>query len=202
MSHIKWIGIINSEIADYQKENLDCRAKKMELPTTMKEMIIKALPFAVVPFTVILLSIFLKTFLAGERTISPVFFVIGFISGFIGLIVHEWLHAIVYPASATVYIGFHLKSFAAVALVSYPLKKWRFILMSLLPLLLGIVPIVLFWFNPAAWKSWNGFLFGFSIMGLISPYPDYFNVYQVIKQTPPKCYIQNYNDETYWIELS
>ena len=70
MSHIKWIGIINSEIADYQKGNLDCRAKKMVLPATMKEMMIKALPFAVVPFTVIFLSIFLKTFLAGERIIS------------------------------------------------------------------------------------------------------------------------------------
>lgn len=200
MSHIKWVGIINSEIADYQKGNLDCGAKKMVLPATIKEMMIKALPFAVVPFTVIFLSIFIKTFLAGEITISPIFFVIGFIAGFIGLIAHEWLHAIVYPANVTVYIGFHLKSLAAVALVSYPLKKWRFILMSLLPLLLGIVPIVLFWFSPIDWKSWNGFLFGFSIMGLISPYPDYFNVYQVLKQTPPKCYIQNYNNETYWIE--
>lgn len=49
----KMIGILNSKITDYQKGNLDCRAKKMVLPTTIKEMMIKALPFAVVPFTVI-----------------------------------------------------------------------------------------------------------------------------------------------------
>ncbi len=68
MSHIKWIGIINSEIADYQKGNLDCRAKKMVLPATMKEMMIKALPFAVVPF-------FLKLFLL-EKGLYPLYFLL------------------------------------------------------------------------------------------------------------------------------
>ena len=61
MPHIKWVGIINSEIADYQKGNMDCSAKKMVLPATIKEMMIKALPFAVLPFIVIFLSIFLNT---------------------------------------------------------------------------------------------------------------------------------------------
>ena len=78
MPHIKWVGIINSEIADYQKGTMDCSAKKMALPATVQEMMIKALPFTVLPFTVIFLSIFLKTFFAGEMTISPIFFVIGY----------------------------------------------------------------------------------------------------------------------------
>ncbi len=202
MAQIKWVGIIKGEVSDYQKGYLDTKAKKkkMVLPTTMKEMMVKALPFAIVPFTVIFLSMFIKTFLAGKVIIEPVFFIIGFVAGFAGLIVHEWLHAIMYPAEATVYIGFYPKSFAAVALASYPLKRGRFIIMSLLPLLLGIVPILIFWFSPIAWKSWNGFWFGFAMMGLISPYPDCYNVYQVLKQTPPKCHIQNYGDDTYWIE--
>ena len=75
MSHIKWIGIINSEIADYQKGNLDCRAKKMVLPATMKEMMIKALPFAVVPFTVIFYPFFLKLFLL-EKGLYPLYFLL------------------------------------------------------------------------------------------------------------------------------
>ncbi|RKJ21120.1 DUF3267 domain-containing protein [bacterium D16-50] len=200
MAHIKWVGIIKGEIADYQKGYLDSKAKQMELPATLKEMMTKALPFALAPFAIIFLSIFIKTSLAGETVIEPIFFVGGFVAGFIGLFAHEWLHAIVYPLNAAVYIGFHPKSFAAVALVSYPLKKWRFILMSLLPLLLGIVPIALFWLTPIEWKDWGGFWFGLSIMGLISPYPDCYNVYQVVKQTPPKCRIQNYGDDTYWIE--
>ena len=200
MAHIKWVGIIKTEIAEYQKGHLDSKAMKMELPATMKAMMIKALPFVIVPFVIIFLSLFIKTFFAGQVIISPVFFIIGFVASFMGLIAHEWLHAVLYPKEATVYIGIYPKSFAAVALASYPLKKWRFILMSLLPLALGILPIVLFWISPIEWKAWNSFCFGFSIMGLISPYPDCYNVYQVLKQTPSRCYIQNYGDDTYWIE--
>ena len=118
MAHIKWVGIIKGEIADYQKGYLDSKAKQMELPATLKEMMTKALPFALAPFAIIFLSIFIKTSLAGETVIDPIFFVGGFVAGFIGLFAHEWLHAIVYPLNAAVYIGFHPKSFAAVALVS------------------------------------------------------------------------------------
>lgn len=198
MAHIKWIGIIKKGIADYQKGHLDRNASKMVLPVTMKEMMIKALPFAIIPFGVIFLSLFVKTFLAAKVVINPVSFFLGFILGFAGLFVHEWLHAVVYPKEATVYIGFIQNCFAAVALASFPLKRYRFILMSLLPLILGILPLVLFWFSPTEWIIWNGFLFGFSIMGLISPYPDYYIVYQVLKQTPKGCHIQNYGDDTYW----
>ncbi len=199
MAHIKWIGIIKSELAEYQKGHLDIKANKMVLPATTKEMMIKALPYTIVPIIIIFLSMFIKTFLVRQIIISPIFFVMGFVTGFVGLIAHEWLHAIAYPTNATVYIGFYPKAFAAVALASYPLKRWRFILMSLLPVLLGIMPIMIFWFSPVEWKAWNGFWYGFSIIGLISPYPDYYNVHQVLKQTPHKCHIQNYGDNTYWI---
>ena len=119
MAHIKWVGIIKTEIAEYQKGHLDSKAMKMELPATMKAMMIKALPFVIVPFVTIFLSLFIKTFFAGQVIISPVFFIIGFVASF---------------------------------------------------------------------------------MGLISPYPDCYNVYQVLKQTPSRCYIQNYGDDTYWIK--
>lgn len=63
MPYVKWVGIINNEIADYQKGDMDCRAKKMMLPATMKEMMVKALPFALVPFSVVFYLFFLKLFL-------------------------------------------------------------------------------------------------------------------------------------------
>lgn len=34
-------------------------------------------------------------------------------------------------------------------------------------------------------------MFGFAIMGLISPYPDCFNVFEVLRQTPAGCIPQN-----------
>lgn len=200
MPNMKWIGIIDGEISEYQKGELDHKAQKMEMPATMKKMMTDALPFAVMPFILIFLSMFIKTFLAQKVIVNPLFLAIGFVLGFAGLFLHEFLHAVVYPKEATVYIGFYPKAFAAVALASYPLKRGRFILMSLLPLLLGIVSLVIFWFSPAALKAWNGFWFGFSIMGLISPYPDYYQVFQVLKQTPKGCSIQFQGDDIYWMK--
>lgn len=200
MPNIKLIGILDDDISKYQKGDLDSNAKKMIMPSTMKEMMIKALPFAIVPFFVVFLSMFIKTFIAQQVIVNPIFIMIGFVASFIGLFFHELLHAIVYPAGITVYIGFYPKAFAAVALASYPLKRKRFILMSLLPLLLGIVPVLIFWVSPIGLKEWNSFWFGFSMMGLISPYTDYYNVYQVLKQTPKGCSIQFWGDDTFWIE--
>lgn len=53
MAHIKWIGIIKSELAEYQKGHSDIKAKKMVLPATTKEMIIKALPYTIIPIIII-----------------------------------------------------------------------------------------------------------------------------------------------------
>lgn len=97
------------------------------------------------------------------------------------------------------YIGIYPKALAAVALASYPLKRRRFIEMSLLPFLLGIAPMALFWISPAEASHWNGLWFGLAVMGLISPYTDAYNVYQVLKQTPKACRIQFWGDDTFWI---
>ena len=174
MPKIKWIGLIKEEkMKDYQVGELSKNAKKMNMPTTSKEMMIKALPF-IIPALVILL-------------------------GFLALIIHELLHAIVYPKNANVYIGI-AKPITFVALASYPLKKEKFILMCLLPYILGIIPLILFWIMPITDMKIHSILFGLSAMGLGSPYPDLFNVYQVLKQTPKNCKIQFYKDDTYYIE--
>lgn len=60
MAHIKWIGIIKGDIKEYQKGHLDNKAQKMVLPATMKEMMIKALPFTNVSFITIFLSMFIR----------------------------------------------------------------------------------------------------------------------------------------------
>lgn len=200
MPKIKWIGIIQGNLAEYQRGELPENARKLRMPETTQEMQIKALPFLLPPFILIFMSLFFKTFVSKQVVVSPLFALTGFIAGFPALLMHEYLHAIVYPKEATVSIGFYPKSFAAVALASYPLQRNRFLLMSLLPVVLGILPVSIFWFVPADMTAINGFLFGFSIMGLISPYPDFYNVYQVIRQTPKDCRIQSREDNLYWIE--
>ncbi len=197
MPKIKWIGLIKEEkMKDYQVGELSKNAKKMNMPTTSKEMMIKALPFIIPAFVILFLSVYFKS---GEFFLLRLYIIIGVLLGFLALIIHELLHAIVYPKNANVYIGI-AKPITFVALASYPLKKEKFILMCLLPYILGIIPLILFWIMPITDMKIHSILFGLSAMGLGSPYPDLFNVYQVLKQTPKNCKIQFYKDDTYYIE--
>ena len=197
MPKIKWIGLIKEEkMKDYQVGELSKNAKKMNMPTTSKEMMIKALPFIIPAFLILFLSVYFKS---GEIFLLRLYIIIGVLLGFLALIIHELLHAIVNPKNANVYIGI-AKPITFVALASYPLKKEKFILMCLLPYILGIIPLILFWIMPITDMKIHSILFGLSAMGLGSPYPDLFNVYQVLKQTPKNCKIQFYKDDTYYIE--
>ena len=197
MPKIKWIGLIKEEkMKDYQVGELSKNAKKMNMPTTSKEMMIKALPFIIPALVILFLSVYFKSV---EFFLLRLYIIIGVLLGFQALIIHELLHAIVYPKNANVYIGI-AKPITFVALASYPLKKEKFILMCLLPYILGIIPLILFWIMPITDMKIHSILFGLSAMGLGSPYPDLFNVYQVLKQTPKNCKIQFYKDDTYYIE--
>ena len=149
---------------------------------------------------IIIFSMLFKTLSAGQPVIAPLYVVFGFLlSFFVGLPVHELLHAIVYPKAATVYIGVMPKQLAAVALASYPISRSRFILMSLLPIVLGVIPLIIFLISPETNRAFNGVLLGLMIMGLTSPYPDFFNVYQVCKQTKKGCLLQFEKDDLYAI---
>ena len=196
MPKIKWIGLIKEEkMKDYQVGELSKNAKKMNMPTTSKEMMIKALPFIIPALVILFLSVYFKS---GEFFLLRLYIIIEVLLGFLALIIHELLHAIVYPKNANVYIGI-AKPITFVALASYPLKKEKFILTCLLPYILGIIPLILFWIMPITDMKIHSILFGLSAMGLGSPYPDLFNVYQVLKQTPKNCKIQFYKDDTYYI---
>lgn len=142
----------------------------------------------------------LKTFLADEKVINIGFLFVGVIIGLLLLIVHELLHAIAFPKNATVHIGIMPKSLTAVALSSSPVKRNRFIFLSLLPIILGLIPLVIFCFSSNNLKELNGILFGMSIMGMISVYPDIYNVFNILKEVPKNATIQNNKNETYYFE--
>ncbi len=198
MPKIKWAGIVR-DAAKLQRGELAPNAQKLEMPSTVSETMLKAVPFIIPPMVIMFVSMFLKTFFSGERVISFPYIAAGAAIGIILLPLHEWLHAVVYPEGATVYIGIMPKQFAAVALASYPLSKARFIVMSMLPFVLGIVPLISFWMMPAEHKAFNGILFGVAIMGMVSPYPDCYNVFQVLKQAPKGSKLQFYGDDLYYI---
>lgn len=197
MPKIIWKGIIESE-QDFPIADIPKNAKKLDSEEDMKKLQIKALPFMLPSMLTCFVCMFLKTFIAGQKVINVAFLFIGVIVGFLLIIVHELLHAIAFPKNATVYIGIMPKSFTAVALSSSPVKRNRFIFLSILPLILGIIPLVIFCFSENYLKELNGLMFGMAMMGMISVYPDIYNVFNVLKVVPKLATIQNNKNEIYY----
>lgn len=197
MPKIIWKGIIKSE-QDFPVADIPENAKKLDGEEDMKKLQIKALPFMLPSVIICFVCMFLKTFIAGQEVINAAFLFIGVMVGFLLIIVHELLHAIAFPKNATVYIGIMPGSFTAVALSSSPVKRDRFIFLSMLPLILGIIPLVVFCFNENNLKELNGLMFGMAMMGMISVYPDIYNVFHILKVVPKCATIQNNKNETYY----
>lgn len=199
MPKIHWIGIIEeNKIKEYQRGSLDPKAVKIKMPKNMNELMIKGLPFLIPAFIIMFASMYIRTSINQQNIVNRPFILVGAIIGFILLLVHEYLHSIVYPKEANSYIGI-AKPITFVSLTSYPLSKGRFIVMSLLPYILGVIPLVLFWLCPTNLTELNGVFFGMACMGMASPYPDSYTVYQIIKQVPKNKKIQNYEDDIYYI---
>lgn len=159
----------------------------------------KAFPIAVVMCVIMSVSMFCKTFINRMPVTNPVFIMIGVVSGVALLWVHEFLHAIVYPKNAVVTIGKLKNKFIFVALASYPLKRTRFVMMCLLPFILGIVPLTVFLCSSPDLAALNGIMFGMACIGMVSPYPDVYNVGIVLKQAEKSDSIMFYKDDMYRI---
>ena len=195
MAKLKMIGIIKeNQINKYQKYNT---SEKMVLIVGDKDNIqIKAIPICIVFILLCILCLFLKVFYS-SIIINPVIAIIGFFIGFMLLMVHEVLHGIVYPKNVSVSIGF-MPPITFVALASYPMSKKRFILMCLLPFVLGVIPLlILIIFNNSIICS---LCIGLMFFGMISPYPDVYNVIQVIKKVPKNKKVLFYEDSLAYID--
>lgn len=199
MPKIIWKGIIKSE-KDFPTADIPKNAKKLDSEEDMKKMQMKALPFMIPSVFICFMCMFTKTFIASENVINVGFLFIGVIIGFLLILVHEWLHAVAFPKNATVYIGIMPKSLTAVAVSSSPVKRNRFIFLSILPIILGLIPLVIFCFSNNDLKELNGLLFGMSIMGMTSVYPDIYNISNILKVVPKNATIQNNKNETYYFE--
>ena len=199
MPRIKWVGIIR-DIDIFQTGVLPKNAIQLRMPRDLNGMMTTALPFVLPPALLCCGSVFLKTLLVHHRQIRPLWIAVGALAGLLLIFLHELLHAIVYPKGAYVYIGIVPGVFAAVALASHPMRRGRFLLMTLLPAVLGIIPLVLFWMLPKDTVVLNSIVFGIAVMGLVMPYTDYYTAYQVLRQTPKECFVQNEKDDVYYFE--
>lgn len=198
MPKIRWAGVIK-DVARYQEGQLPAGAVKLKMPTTNAKMQISALPFCILAMILPTAGLFFRVFYYGNAAVNFPFIAVGVVGGLLLLPLHELLHAVVYPKQATVTLGF-LPPVSMVALCSYPLKRRRFFLMSLLPAVLGILPLICLFAFPASWAVASALAFGFAAAGMISPYPDYYNVFQVLRQVPRGSYVQFSGDDLYYFQ--
>lgn len=188
-----------SDINEYQTGILPDNAVKIETPQSLDEMMKKSAPIAGILCVLLFATMLCKTILSGTIVFSPLFILVGFIIGFVLLMVHEWLHGIVYPKEANVTIGKMKGKVTFVALASYPLKRFRFIVMCLLPFVLGLVPLIFFIFCPAEYRIFNGIMFGMACMGMVSPFLDVYNVILALRKAKKNDEIMFYQDDMYKI---
>ena len=186
-------------IKEYQRGNLPGNAVRIDAPHSIDEMLKKAAPITAVLSIVLFLAMFIKTIVEHDLVINPIAFVFGFIFGFLLLAVHELLHAVVYPKDAKVTVGKLKGKLVFVALASFPMSRFRFILMSLIPFVLGIIPLLVFVISPAEYKIVNGLMFGMAAMGMVSPSADVYNVIIVLCQAKKTDKIMFFEDDLYKI---
>ena len=197
---IKYVKIIDN-IGEYQCGKLPATAQRLDAPATTEEMMRKSAPIAVILCAVMSLIMCMKAFASKSMVVFLPAVLGGLFLGFLFLIIHEWLHAIVYPGKAAVTIGKLKGRLVFVALASFPLKRSRFIVMCLLPFLLGVIPLILFVLSSPRNTIFNGLLFGMACMGMISPYPDVYHVILVLQQSKNTDKIMFYGDDLYRISL-
>lgn len=188
-------------INEYQSGAPPKNAIRIETPRTIEKLMKNASPIAIGLCLIMFAAMLGKSLYCQEMVIAPFMIPVGFLIGFCLLIVHEWLHAIVYPKEAEVTIGRLRGRITFVALASYPLTRRRFVLMSLLPFVLGLLPLGLFILGKPEWKIFNGLMFGMAGIGMVSPFPDIYNVLTVLRKAERTDHIMFHQDDLFRVPL-
>lgn len=158
----------------------------------------KAIPFGILPMVICMVAVVMKAYLNKEPPVSPLYLIPAIAVGFIiALPLHEVAHAVCYPKEATVWVGLCIRKMAAYAISYYPLTKSRFIVMSIAPAVLGIIPLIGFFFIPITMKPLLTICMVSAFMGLISPAPDYMDIASVLRKAPPHTLICDFHDGLY-----
>lgn len=195
MPQIIWCGN-QSWDTDFPEGALPDNAKRIERPDNIFR---NSIPYGILPLIFSYGIIAIKWFVIGERTINPLYIPIGILFGLLLMPVHEFLHAVCYRNGQKVYIGICIKKVAAFAVCHEPISKCRFLIMSLVPTLLGIIPLTVFFLLPPN-ALVSGICIPLGIIGMLSPMPDYMDVHIICRQVPRGSFIQTQNDGFYWYQ--
>ena len=124
------------------------------------------------------------------------FILLGVAIGALLLLLHELLHLIPYPRKSDKIIV--IKNLTPCAYYSGAVSKGAFIISSLLPVLLGVVPLLVFMLIPASNDVINTILWTVGTIGLASPARDYVEALICLLRVPAGCRIMSGNDGFYY----
>lgn len=195
MPKIQWEGNGDRE-KSFPQLPLPKNAKLLQRPA---DPVRGSTPYMILPGILCFAAVFVKARLAGTFLFDPWYAPLAFLVGFlVAMPLHEWLHGICYPREAVVYIGLCLKRLRAYAVCFYPISKRRFILISLAPAVPGVLALAVFLLCPAGQKPLMSVYIVSAFMGLLSPAPDYMDVFLVAKSVPKGATIQASNQGLFW----
>jgi len=196
MPTIKWVGL-----QKWDREYPDVPVPGHAVPMDSPENPFKAsVPFGIFPMLLCFAALIGKRLYYGEFPLDRRFVFVGILCGLMLIPIHEFLHAVCFPHGATVYVGISPEKFAAFAVCFTPVSKKRFMVMSLMPVLLGLIPLVLFLAIPISWKIPAAILWPAAMIGMISPSPDYMDAWNFGKAVPRGAFVQSSNRGWYWYQ--
>lgn len=160
---------------------------------------LKAILLAAPVYLPVLASLYLKNSLLQTDLRDRPWIAAGMVLALLLGPLHEYLHACVYPQGATAHIGVLYKRLLFYMDCKAPIRRGRYILMCLLPMLLCMIPWMIFLLCPADAKALASLCWGCAIMCAVGPCPDYVNALCVWRQVPREGYLQEGADgRDYW----
>lgn len=189
----KFIGFVNADYK-YEYEPLPDGAKLLNEDGMKTKAIIAGFMGIAAGYSFLLLKQFCLN--NGESVLNKPFIIIGAILGAVLLLLHEFLHLVPYPKNSMKIIS--IKDGTPSAFCSAPVSKGVFIASSLLPVMIGIIPLILFMLLPASLKVMNTILWTIATIGLASPGNDYAEAFICMIKVPAKCKIQSGKEGFYY----
>lgn len=185
---IKWIG-------KYTGSNLpvaEIEPGAKSLPEVTSRSAFMLIPI----FLMFALCAYCKHAYLGGIAFSRVAWMIGVLIALVFFPVHEFLHAICFPAGSQVFLFYTAQGFGITC--TTPMTRNRFIFVNLFPsMILGGVSLILFLAVPCTYAFASTVLCAFSLLHLGGGYVDYLNIIHLLK-LPKSAVIQISGPKIYW----
>ena len=189
----KFIGFVDADYK-YEHEPLPDDAKLIKMEGLNTKSFIAGFVGIIIGYGLLILKQY--CFNNGESVLNKPFILLGVAIGALLLLLHELLHLIPYPRKSDKIIV--IKNLTPCAYYSGAVSKGAFIISSLLPVLLGVVPLLVFMLIPASNDVINTILWTVGTIGLASPARDYVEALICLLRVPAGCRIKSGNDGFYY----